>query len=184
MKDKGFTLIEIIITIVILGIIGVFSFAFFGSLTKTYTDMGSKTKAHMEAAYAIERISRELRDAKAVNINNNIIDFERANAIGQDSNRYVKFYRSGNELYRDSAGDSGFTTNTTHNLIAKNVSTFTVLPNGTPVPLNQVITITIGVTSGESQTYTVDICPKNYAGSTSCDFTGRSYGGCYEEKIY
>ncbi|HOJ70278.1 MAG TPA: prepilin-type N-terminal cleavage/methylation domain-containing protein [Syntrophorhabdaceae bacterium] len=182
-KDKGFTLIEIIITIVILGIIGVFSFSFFGYLTRTYSMMGSKRTVHQEALYAIERISRELRDAKEVNVNNNVLQFERANPTGQDSNKYVKFYLNGTDLYRDSASDSGFTTNTTHNIIARNVTSFTVSPSGTPLASNTVITISIGVTSGETESYSTKICPKNYSDTGVCTFTGRSFGGCYEDKI-
>lgn len=185
MKNKGFTLIEIVITIVILGIIALFSFSFFGNLTQTYSMMGAKTKAHLEATYTLERITREIKDAKEVKINNNIIEFERAHATGQDTNKYIKFYLSGADLYRDSASDSGFTTNTTHNLIARNVSTFQVSPNGIPLPINTNITVTISVVSGgASQGYSVDVCPKNYADSASCSFTGRNYGGCYEERIY
>ncbi len=188
MKDRGFTLIEIIITIVILGVIGLFSFAFFSNLTRTYAMMGAKRIVHQEAAYALERISRELREAKTVNAVNNVLEFERANPtpnpIRQDSNKYIRFYRSGSDLYRDSASDSGFTTNITQNIVARGVSNFIVSPNGTPLPLNTIITLTISVTrDNETQSYSVDICPKNYNTTSSCNFTGRSFGGCYEDKI-
>ncbi|HOV89451.1 MAG TPA: prepilin-type N-terminal cleavage/methylation domain-containing protein [Syntrophorhabdaceae bacterium] len=184
MKDKGFSLIEIIITIVILGIIGLFSFSFFSSLTRTYAMMGSKRTVHQEAAYALERVSRELRDAKKVNVNNDVLDFEKANPKGQDTNKYVKFYRSGSDLYRDSASDSGFTTNITHNIIARNASKFTVSLDGTPpLTLNKIITLEIEITKdGETQSYLVGIYPKNYT-NDSCNFNSRSYGGCYEDKI-
>jgi len=183
MKNRGFTLIEIIITIVILGIIGVFSFSFFGYLTRTYTMMESKRTVHQEAVYALERISRELRDAKEVIINSNVLQFERANPTGQDSNKFVKFYKSGTDLYRDSASDSGFTTNTTHNVIARNVSSFTVSPDGAPLASDTIIDISISITRGETQSYSTRICPKNYSDSGTCTFTGRSFGGCYEDKI-
>ncbi len=184
MEDKGFSLIEIIITIVILGIIGLFSFAFFSSLTRTYAMIGAKRTVHQEAAYALERISRELRDAKTVNVNNSVLTLEKANPTGQDGNKYVRFDLSGSDLYRKSASDSGFTTNTTNYIIARGVSNFTVSPNGTPLPLNTIITLTIGITrDGETQSYSVDICPKNYTTDGSCNFTGRSYGGCYDDKI-
>lgn len=182
MEDKGFSLIEIIITIVILGIIGLFSFAFFSSLTRTYAMMGAKRTVHQEAAYALERISRELRDAKTVNVNNSVLTLEKAHPTGQDDNKYVRFDLSGSDLYRKSASDGGFTTNTTNYIIARGVSDFTVSP--LPPPLNTIIRLTIGITrDGETQSYSVDICPKNYTTDGSCNFTGRSYGGCYDDKI-
>ncbi|HOP86081.1 MAG TPA: prepilin-type N-terminal cleavage/methylation domain-containing protein [Syntrophorhabdaceae bacterium] len=184
MKERGFTLIEIIITIVILSVIGVFSFSFFSHLTMTYTMTESKRTIHQEAVYALERISRELRDAKEVKVNNNVIQFERAHATGQDSNKYIKFYKSATDLYRDSAGDSGFTTNTTHNIIAKNVSSFTVSPSGTPLPPDTEVTISLSITRGETQSYSVKVCAKNYSDTGTCTFNGRSFGGCYEDKIY
>jgi len=184
MKEKGFTLIEIIITIVILSVIGVFSFSFFSYLTRTYTMMESKRTVHQEAVYALERISRELRDAKEVKVNNNVLQFERANSTAQDSNKHIKFYLSGTDLYRDSAEDSGFTTNTTHNIIARNVSSFIVSPSGTPLTLDTEVTISLSITKGETQSYSVRVCPKNYSDTGACTFTGRSFGGCYEDKIY
>lgn len=179
MNEKGFTLIEIIITLVILGIIAVFSFAFFGSLTKTYGTMGAKSKAHLEAAYVLERISRELRDAKLVIVSSNTVDFEKANSTPQDNNAYVRYCLSGTNLYRQSSNDN-FPTGCSGNLIAKNVTNFTVSPDGTHTD-NQIITVTINITQdSESQSYSVDVYPKNYPG----DFSGKNFGGNYAEKIY
>jgi prepilin-type N-terminal cleavage/methylation domain-containing protein len=62
----GFTLIELILTIVIMSILGVFGFSFFSFLTNTYVTMQNERGLQQEGAYIVERIARELRDASAV----------------------------------------------------------------------------------------------------------------------
>ena len=61
--NRGFTLIEMIIAIVVLGILGVFTFTFFGDYMNTYTQMRNRRSDHQEALYIIERITREFRNA-------------------------------------------------------------------------------------------------------------------------
>jgi prepilin-type N-terminal cleavage/methylation domain-containing protein len=184
-ENRGFTLIEIVITIIILSILGIFTFSFFSNLTKSYSLMKSQRGVHQEAAYAAERVSRELRDAKSIYISGSTISFQRAHPTGTDSNLYVRYRLSGSDLHRDSASDAGFTLNVIDKIMGRNVTAFTPSPSGSPVPNDTVLQIIVGVTSGgQTQSYSTDVCPKNYTSSGSCVFTGRDFGGCYEDVIY
>jgi prepilin-type N-terminal cleavage/methylation domain-containing protein len=184
-KSEGFTLIEIVITIVILSILGIFTFSFFSNLTKTYSLMQSQRGVHQEAAYAVERISRELRDAKFIYVSGSAVSFQRAHQAATDSNLYVRYRLSGSDLHRDSASDAGFTLNVIDKIIGRNITAFTPSPAGSPVPQDTVLQITVEVArDGQTQAYSTDVCPKNYTLSGSCVFTGRDFGGCYEDVIY
>lgn len=184
-SGRGFTLIEIIVTIVILGIVSIFTFSFFSNLAKTYNLMESQRGVHQEAAYILERISRELRDAESIYVSGSTILFQKAHPAGTDSNLYVRYRLAGTDLHRDSASDANFTTNVTDYIIGRNISVFTPSPAGLPVPQDTVLQITVGAAKdGQTQLYSTDVCPKNYTTSGSCVFTGRDFGGCYEDAIY
>lgn len=179
LRRCGFTLLEIVITIVILGIVGVFTFAFFGDLTKTYKLMGTKRASHQEAAYVVERISRELRDAKTILSANPSLQFLSAHGTAQDSNRYVMFCLSGGNIYRVSNVDESFPACTTGRLLCSNVTNFNVAANGDIYTID--VTVSIG---GQTQRYATSVSPKNYTQTGDCVFTGRDFGGCYEDKVY
>jgi prepilin-type N-terminal cleavage/methylation domain-containing protein len=180
----GFTLMEMIITIVILSVIALFTFTFFIDLTKIYTSMESQRSIHQEAAYIAERISREIRDAKSVSITGSNISILRSHAIATDSgsNVYVRFRLSGTDLYRDS-GPSG-ASYMVSKIIGRNITDFTVAPTGI-LPQNAVAQVAVSISqSGLAQSYVTYVCPKNYTTTGSCVFTGRDFGGCYEDRIY
>ena len=175
---------EMIITIVILSIVALFTFSFFIDLTKVYTSMESQRTIHQEAAYIAERISREIRDAKSVSVSAGSIAFTRGHAIATDSgsNLYVRFRLSGTDLYRDSGPSSS--SYTVSKIIGRNITSFTVAPTGI-LPQNTVAQVEISVSqSGLTQSYVTNVCPKNYTTTGNCVFTGRDFGGCYEDRIY
>jgi prepilin-type N-terminal cleavage/methylation domain-containing protein len=180
----GFTLMEMIITIVILSVIALFTFTFFIDLTKVYTSMESQRDIHQEAAYISERISREIRDAKSVSISGSNIVILRSHAIATDSvsNVYVRFRLSGTDLYRDSGpSGAGYTVN---KIIGRNITNFTAAPTGI-LPQNTAVQVAISLSQGSlTQSYVAYVCPKNYTATGSCLFTGRDFGGCYEDRIY
>ena len=63
--SKGFTLMEMVITIVLLTVLGAFTFSVVWQYSQLYADT-RKGYISGEAAVALERITRELRDAKEV----------------------------------------------------------------------------------------------------------------------
>lgn len=179
---KAFTLIEIVITIVVLGIIGAFSFVFFTNLTQTYSILTEQSSAHQEAAYILERITRELRDAKNITVSGNSISFERSNATPVDVNLYVRFRYVNPYLYRDSGASDGIYT--VSKVTGKGVTAFTASPSGL-LAKNTYLNISVTITQkNQSITYPSNICPANLTTTGSYVFTERHFGGAYEDKIY
>ncbi|TYB33448.1 MAG: prepilin-type N-terminal cleavage/methylation domain-containing protein [Flexistipes sinusarabici] len=60
---KGFTLIEIIIDIVLLGIVSMIGIGIISSVFSGYSDSVTKSYLYSEARFIIERINRELRNS-------------------------------------------------------------------------------------------------------------------------
>lgn len=60
---RGFTLIELIIVIVLLGIVGISTFSFLGFGTKIYTDGIARDEQVGIGRFVLERLSRELENA-------------------------------------------------------------------------------------------------------------------------
>ncbi len=74
--NKGFTLIELALTVIVLGILGAFTF----SVIWQYSQLYAETKGgyiYAEASTAVERLTRELRDAGAIDaVGTNYINFQ------------------------------------------------------------------------------------------------------------
>jgi prepilin-type N-terminal cleavage/methylation domain-containing protein len=163
--NKGFTLIEMIITIVVLGILGVFTFAFFGNYMSTYTQMRDRRNLHQEAVYILERIARELRDATTVT-STSPLSFQipsSALATGGDTSTTISYSLSGTQLNR--------TGNTSGSiLMGDNINAFTVTAITSPVTNCYRITVQRG-----TESYTTAVCPKNIPSGSS------GFGGNYAD---
>jgi prepilin-type N-terminal cleavage/methylation domain-containing protein len=69
LKQKaGFTLIEIIVTLVLIGILSVFVGLFMSSFLSSYFVIKNNSETAMKAQMAIDRISMELRDVSDVSV--------------------------------------------------------------------------------------------------------------------
>jgi prepilin-type N-terminal cleavage/methylation domain-containing protein len=160
--NKGFTLIEMIITIVVLGILGVFTFTFFGNYMNTYKLMKDRRENYQEAVYIIERISREFRNAKNVTCTVTpsstftfVLPSGTPAATGTDVN--ITYTKTGNYLYRNGI------------LMGDIINDFAVSSVGTNC-------CSISVTRGDEQ-YTTAVCPKNVPSGSS------GFGGNYADNL-
>jgi MSHA biogenesis protein MshO len=92
MKNRGFTLVELVVVIVLLGIVSTISFRFIGQIVQIYSDSTMQQQRIAEARFVSERLSREisgihpfsLRDplASDVTYKGKCIEYIRLSAVG------------------------------------------------------------------------------------------------------
>ena len=184
-NNKGFTLIEIIIVIIVLAILSIFGFHFLSTGIHTYSMMEKQKGLFDQAAMVMERISRELRDAESITTpasgaSGSTLTFTKSHGTLEETTTYaITFQCPDTTLQR-----IGSTTPATVNL-ADNVSTFTVTRvTPTPPPVREEITISLTLESGEASiTLQSYICPKNLPFPDSDAPSGRNFGGNWKENI-
>lgn len=62
-RGRGFTLVELVMVILLLGVMATFSSQFIGIGTQIYGDASRREQLMSDARFAMERLNRELRDA-------------------------------------------------------------------------------------------------------------------------
>ena len=126
--QKGYTLIEIIIVIVILGIIGAFTFQMVAAGVQAFKKSSARKDLYDQGRLALERMVRELRDGKEItDCSSNSITFKKAHpAQAADNLEEVKFQLVGTDLKR--VGDPSGTPQTA--VLASNVTSFQVGEEG------------------------------------------------------
>ncbi|MCS7280768.1 MAG: hypothetical protein NZ583_03970 [Desulfobacterota bacterium] len=201
-SSTGLTLIELVITALLLSILSIFFFGFLYFQSKTYATLGSARELHEEATYALERITRELRDAK-VDItllepnflpNPNVLEsqalvFELAHPTPEDpllpgqTKKYVIFYFRGNRLMRASMADTfPRPPYPEGKVLVSNVSDFRVRYKGGGTNQDPYFEITIRLQKEDlSLSVASTVCPKNVKNARY--FRGRSFHGGYEDVI-
>ena len=127
MNEKGFTLIEIIIVIVILGIIGGITFQFVAYGVEAFKKSSARKELYDQGKLALERMVRELRDAKEVEgSSSSSITFNKAHPDqAADSIEEVKFQLNDTSHELERVGNPSAPTPVT-SVLAANVSGFTV----------------------------------------------------------
>ena len=175
MNSKGMTLIELIVVIVLLGIIGLFTFEFIGSSVQTYIMASNQAGLLAEAKLAMERMAREVRDAEnilapAPGSSSNSINFEKSHAA-LDGAADITFQLSGGVLERKRG------TNDPEPL-AENVSGFTVTNDSNEIKIE----LTLSLTGGENVTLHTKIYPQNLPFASE-SFGGAEFNGDWEEVV-
>jgi prepilin-type N-terminal cleavage/methylation domain-containing protein len=101
-KEAGFTLIEIIVTLVLVGILSVFAGLFLTSFINSYLLVKNNSDTAMKAQMAMDRISAELREVSAVSVltNDSLITYTNPSGAG----RTIKFL--GSNLYLSAPSDN------------------------------------------------------------------------------
>jgi prepilin-type N-terminal cleavage/methylation domain-containing protein len=109
--QNGYTLIEIIMVIVILGVIGGFTFQMVGAGVQAFKKSSARKDLYDQGRLALERVVRELRDGKEItDCSSDSITFKKAHpAQAADNVEEVKFELVGTELKRvgDPNGNEG-----------------------------------------------------------------------------
>lgn len=101
-REAGFTLIEIILTLVLVGTLSVFAGLFMASFLSNYYLVKNNSDTAMKAQMAMDRISMELRDVSAVSAvtDNSLITYTNPSGAG----RTIKFV--GANLYLSTPSDN------------------------------------------------------------------------------
>ena len=162
LRNKGFTLIEIIIVIVILAIAAGITIKFLIDSMQIYTMTVNQKTLYDEGKLALERMCRDIRDASSISSpapsgSGSLITFARTHTTIQDGgNETITFQRNigASTLEKVKTQPSAVAT------MASNVSAFTVTrDSGYEIQLQ----LTLNLASGENVTLQTKVYPKNLA---------------------
>ena len=162
--ERGFTLIEVVVVIVILSIASAIMINFLINSLKVYTMTVKQKTLFDEAKLALERMCRDIRDAQSITLpasggSGNAITFQRTHATTQDGlNEILTFQLTGTTLEKVKTSPAATST------LAANVSSFNVTRG---VAGNDEITLsfTLLLGTGENVTLQTRVCPKNFPDS-------------------
>ena len=155
-KNRGFTLIEMLIVIVILGIIFAIGVTLFDYAFKIGFLVKDQSEARTQAQYALERMSDEVRNARSA-----------TNAdLGTQASRLVFTTNEGEDLTFRIVGTDLRRNNETLATGITNLSlTYLSATNTTTSDSTEVRCIVIDVTfvkNDSSVSATTTVCPRNY----------------------
>jgi len=167
--SKGFTLIEIIIVIVILGFVSAITIKFLTDSLRIYTMTVNQKTLFDEGKLALERMCRDIRDARGIATpaaggSGNTIVFQRTNPTAHDGlNETLTFRLTGTALEKVK------TTPAATSPLASNVSSFTVTRGAAATNNENEITlsVTLLLGSGENVTLQTRVWPKNLPRDTT-----------------
>jgi prepilin-type N-terminal cleavage/methylation domain-containing protein len=164
--QRGFTLIEVIVVIVILSIVSAITINFLINSLKIYTMTVNQKTLFDEGKLALERMCRDIRDGRSITSpasggSGSSITFIRNNATAQDvAAESITFQLTGSALEKVKASPSVTSS------LASNVSTFTVT-RGAAGNDEITLALTLSLASGENVTLQTKVWPKNLARSAT-----------------
>jgi len=163
-NPRGFTLIEIILSIILLGIMGVFSTQFITSITQSAQQTTSQKGLMDDAKLTMEYILREIRVASESNnditysssATSTSITFDKFNGYTVDTNAVAINY-SWNSTTKALTRTSGLITTT----LATQVSSFTIVESPAVGSEFFVLTLTLQGPNGESFSLQSGVRPRS-----------------------
>jgi prepilin-type N-terminal cleavage/methylation domain-containing protein len=155
----GFTLIELILCVVIVGILAAFGFSFFTYLTTTYFTARNERGIQQEGAYIVERIARELRDASVVTTGTGSASITLRHATPASGSTNATYSLSGGALTRNTL------------LIGQYVSSFSIDNPATNCYRVSLQTSRDTVT----RSFQTTVCPRNLATGDPSSYKGNYY---------
>jgi prepilin-type N-terminal cleavage/methylation domain-containing protein len=194
MDNKGFTLIEIVTVIIVLGIIGGFGMSFLIDNSRTYQMMKVQTELYQDGVFAMERISRDITDARGGADVTNCPGFWRTHTTARDASLCITYSWDSNASTLQRNG----------RLIARNVSNFSQPINyesqSPPYNISIMLQRDCGMPPDQygnpqrcSVILSTTLYPRNYCGGnintvypssglpcTSSDYSGNRFNGDYE----
>lgn len=160
--EAGFTLVELIMVMVLTSILGIFIFQIVTDSLSTLMTMHTRKEAGDDAVLVLERISREVREAKTINsTGNDELTFEKKITSSTDTKKVVKFIRntSTNKLMRHSADSILLLLLAPGDVVAENVTRFDVSEQACSGAGNRVV-IELEFSNGSE--WETKIYPRNY----------------------
>jgi len=157
--QKGFTLVELIVTLVLVGIIGTFTTLFMYTGLNGYLRAKDTSEGALKAQVVLDRISLELKDIKDIsdyNLNTNI-DYTTANENLPFARR-IRYDSGNDEILLSVAGNE--------NVLLDDVQTFSLTATyndlNNDISSQEVEMISAGFTVGEiERSFSVRIFPRN-----------------------
>jgi prepilin-type N-terminal cleavage/methylation domain-containing protein len=158
-QENGFTLVELIVTIVLVGIVGTFTTLFLYTGFNGYLRAKDTAEGALNAQIALDRISLELRDIVEIGAFTNNVQIDYTYMTPDDNRKDRKIIYSNGAISLDVEGST--------NELLDGVSNFTMTL--TPADLNnsgdgsnEVQAINVGFTVGEiRREFKTQIFPRN-----------------------
>jgi prepilin-type N-terminal cleavage/methylation domain-containing protein len=150
-REAGFTLIEIILTLVLIGILSVFAGLFMTSFLSSYTLVKNNSDTAMKAQMAMNRISMELKEVSAVSAitANSLITYTNPSGAGRTIKR---------------VGSNLFLSTPTDNVLIDGVQAFQLSAtyrNVYNIAADDVAFIDVGFTVTGVPAFSVRVFPRN-----------------------
>jgi prepilin-type N-terminal cleavage/methylation domain-containing protein len=162
-SSPGFTLIEMIIVVVILSTVSAISLHFLVNSLKAYSMAVNQKTLLDEGKLALERMGREVRDARSIlfppaGSSGNRMTLIRTHATAQDSgNENITFQLAGNTLVKVKTQPAATSA------MAANVSAFIITREAASDEIKIELALSLG--SGENVALQTKVYPKNLADS-------------------